>query len=139
MPVKLKDSSKKLIPAVELDKLHIISFVMQQTHPRNLVITTTGRRYGIDENNNHIFDHEVIEAHTDNADLDIATYSCSKRKISVEQFHTDCCAALDSISVGYQDGKISEAQIMAHMELGMALIFEIKGKTEILGTEKNHG
>ena len=134
MSVTLEESSQKSIPAIDLNKLHICSFTMQQKHPRNLTITAVGKRYGVDVAGDHVFDSEVMEAHTDNADLDIATYSCQKRSITPEQFQADYTAALGEIDASYKAGLITEAQIMAYMELGMALIFEVKDKIAISGT-----
>ncbi len=134
MSVTLKDLSQKSIPAIDLDRLHICSFTMQQKHPRNLTITAVGKRYGVDAAGDHVFDSEVMEAHTENADLDIATYSCQKRQITPEQFQADYAAALGEIDASYKAGLITEAQIMAYMELGMALIFEVKDKIAISGT-----
>lgn len=137
MPVLLAQSSRRTIPAVTLDRLHIESFQLKQKPAettRKISVSVVGRRYGRDADGLKIFDDQVVEADTKDLDRDIVAFACARRSINPDQFMADHARAILDIDAEYKAGTLTEAKIMAYMELGMALMFELAEKYSIDGT-----
>lgn len=142
MAIKLKDEYTKTIPAVVLDRLHIERFTLTQnksedtTQRRKLAITAAGRRYGVTpDGTRRVFDDEVVAPNSTDFDKDFVTYLVGKCGYDPATVEDKIAQARAAVNAEYQAGQLSREKLLAYVELGLALVFEVKGLYEIQAEE----
>lgn len=127
-------TNSKIQPAITMDKLHVDSLTFSQareTTPKQ-VIGAAGVLYGLDANNDKVFDFASFGI----SDVDIEATIVKAYIIAggtVDAFNTEYANAKTSINDKISAGTMSDAVLMAHFEAAMARIFELHGKITISG------
>jgi len=138
MAITLATEAQKEIPAITLDCFHLDSFQIKQARvpqgPRK-IIDGVAVRYGKDVNGDSVFDTETIQASTKDIDASFFAYVMAKTGQSLEEVMADVVAARAAVNTEYAAGNISDAEMMAYVELAISYFFQVMGKFEIGGIE----
>ena len=128
-------STSKLQPAVTLDRIHWEVWSFKQPKPGTVkTIQGAFTLYGFCPDGDRVFDKESVGVDLPNVDEVIINNHVVKGG-TVEGFATDYAAEVAQLNTEYLAGNISDAKLMAYIELVMARSAEIVGKLTISSVE----
>ena len=129
-------STGKTQPAVDLNKIHWEVFTFKQPLPGTVKsIQGAFTHYGYAEGiTDRTYDKQSVPVNLPNADEAIITAHVMAGG-TVEGFMTEYAAAVAQVNADYLAGNISDALLMAYLELIMARSAEIDGKLTIASVE----
>lgn len=128
-------STSKLQPAVTLDKVHWDSWTFKQPKPGTIKgIQGAFTLYGFCPDGDRVFDKESVGIDLPNVDGAIINNHVTKGG-TVESFALDYATEVAQVNTDYLAGNISDAKMMAYLELIMARSAELMGKLTISSVE----
>lgn len=141
MAIKIDDSEAKTIPAITLDKLHVMQFAFTQgkknttSDPDKFSVNATGKLYGTDEDGNIVYDDEVITVSSQDFMPEFVKYLCLQENKDAETIQDQIQKVIVDVGTEIANGTISKEKLFAYTRMGIALIFEVEGGPKVAGEE----